>query len=189
MVYKITCLTCQSQGKSKLYWGESHRSGWDRSADHQAALKRKDETYAIVKHWLIDHPEGQPEFEYKVQRSFRSSLERQIMESILIDEEKPESRLNSRSEWGANKVPRLMIDPESQYDKKEGQNSTEEGPIPGQENEGQGQHEQVKINNNGKRHRSSTIQVNPVTVNPVENIMTRKKVKLNIIDHFSTIRK
>ena len=100
ILYKITCMTCQGQGKVRLYWGESHRSGWDRSADHAAALRSKDESYAIVKHWINDHPEGQPDYKFEVMRSFRSSLERQVMELIHIDEGKPEVRLNSKSEWG-----------------------------------------------------------------------------------------
>ena len=90
----------------------------------------------MVKHWLKDHPEGQPQYEFKVMRSFRSSLERQIMESIYIDDEDPEVRLNSRSEWGSNKVPRLMIDPDSKY--KPGEQDQNNGQSP-EEQESQGQ--------------------------------------------------
>ena len=37
VLYKITCLTCKVQGHTSSYWGESHRSAWDRAEDHKAA--------------------------------------------------------------------------------------------------------------------------------------------------------
>ena len=66
-------------------------------------------------------------YSIKVMRLFRSSLERQIWESIFIDEEDPEVRLKSRSEWGANKVPRLIIDPESRYKQGEQDQDKDQG--------------------------------------------------------------
>ena len=41
--YSITCMTCHEEGKKQIYWGESHRSGWDRALDHQKAQSFKDE--------------------------------------------------------------------------------------------------------------------------------------------------
>ena len=48
VVYRITCLTCKAEGRSKQYWGETHRTAWDRSRDHLQALRTKDDTYAVV---------------------------------------------------------------------------------------------------------------------------------------------
>ena len=114
VVYQITCMTCKNLGHTRVYYGESHRSAWDRSEDHRNALRTEDETYAIVKHWKIEHKEAKPEFQFKVVKSYRSSLDRQISEAILIDNEPPQHLLNSKSEWGSNRIPRLIIDPECQ---------------------------------------------------------------------------
>ena len=150
------------------------------------ALRKSDESYAIVKHWLKDHPEKKPEYEFKVMRSYRSSLERQIWESIFIDEENPEVRLNSRSEWGANKVPRLIIDPESRYkqgeqDQDKDQGHQEEATSQGEvKRQGQG---------NSKRSRPENVKVksNNEILDEVNACSTeRKRVKLNITDHFSS---
>ena len=103
-------MTCHKLGKRKVYWGESHRSGWDRSSDHMEALKKMNQKYAIVKHLINDHSPGQePDFQFKVVRSFQSSLERQIREAIAIDEEHPEAKLNSKAAWVLNSIPRIVV--------------------------------------------------------------------------------
>ena len=107
-------MTCKNQGHTRVYYGESHRSAWDRSEDHRNALRTEDESYAIVKHWKNDHKETKPEFQFKVLKSYRSSLDRQISEAIIIDNEPPQNLLNSKSEWGSNRIPRLIIDPDCQ---------------------------------------------------------------------------
>ena len=124
-----------------------------------------------------------PEYEFKVMRSYRSSLERQIWESIFIDDEHPEVRLNSRSEWGANKVPRLIIDPESKYrqgeqdqDKDQGQDEIQsQGQVieQGQRSNKRSRPEQIKVRSGNES--SSGVEVCS---------STRKKVKLSITDHF-----
>ena len=183
VVYKITCMTCQVKGKRKLYWGESHRSAWDRSMDHLEALRVRNENYAVVKHWLSDHKGEKPNYKFEVHSSFRTSLERQITEAILIDEEDNDARLNSKAEWGGNRVPRLMIDPDSHFNSKKEEVKSQTG----QENVDQGQGSQENVievkNQNSKRQQ--------VKVNSKDNSdcdqdgIQRKKVKLNILDHFS----
>ena len=190
-------MTCQGEGKVRRYWGESHRSGWDRSRDHADALRSRDETYAVVKHWVKDHPEGQPSYKFEVMRSFKSSLERQVMESIQIDEEDPEVRLNSKSEWGSNKIPRLMIDPDSQY------SPGEQDKPPADQNRGQDQDSHGEVKENGKRGHSSQNQVTETQkvklpqkqvreenreVKDCNLEQSEKRLKLNILDHFGISR-
>ena len=98
VIYKITCLTCHTQGQKKVYYGESHRSAWDRSEDHRNAIRTQDDSYAIVKHWTNDHQGEEPNFQFEVVRAFRSSLERQISEAILIDLEENNNLLNSKAD-------------------------------------------------------------------------------------------
>ena len=56
ITYQIICRHCKSQGKEAYYWGESHRTWWDRSQDHIAALRTSNESYAVVKHMKNEHP-------------------------------------------------------------------------------------------------------------------------------------
>ena len=77
------------------------------------ALTSKDESYAVVKHMINDHPGRQPDFSYKIDRSWKTSLQRQIHEAIKIEETDPSDKMNSRSEWGANCVPRVKINQHS----------------------------------------------------------------------------
>ena len=151
-----------------------------------------------MKHWVKDHPEGQPDYKFEVMRSFKSSLERQVMESIQIDDEDPEVRLNSRSEWGSNKIPRLMIDPDSQY------SPGDQDKPPADQNRGQNQDSQGEVKENGKRGRSGQNQVTEgqSQVKLLEkqvreenrevrdcNLEQReKRPKLNILDHFGLSR-
>ena len=53
------------------------------------------------------HQGEQQRFKFKIDRSWRSSLERQLMESLQIDNEHG-SLLNSRTEYGANSIPRIV---------------------------------------------------------------------------------
>ena len=187
VVYRITCLTCKTQGRSKQYWGETHRAAWDRSRDHIQALKSRDDSYAVVKHWETDHQQQeQPEYSFEVLRSFRSSLERQIFESILIDEASPEVRLNSKAEWGGNRIPRLVIDPESQkpgQEPKEGQGADNQPP--GQD---QTRVKDVQVKQSNRDTRSS--QIKRSCTGPEATCITvqqqLKRPKLNILDHFKS---
>ena len=107
--YSITCMTCHEEGKKQIYWGESHRSGWDRALDHQKALKVKDESYAIVKHAINAHCNTNPKFQFKVESKHRSSFERQVKEAINIDATPSHELMNSKSEWGRNPIPRIVV--------------------------------------------------------------------------------
>ena len=59
-------------------------------------------------------------FAFVAQKSYKTALERQVSEAILIDEAEPTSLLNSRSEWGQNKVPRIKIKRDD-FDQSQGQ--------------------------------------------------------------------
>ena len=65
----------------------------------------------MVKHWLEKHSEEDLEedrYLAKVIKYTRSSFERQILESVIIQSEKSKSDLlNSRSEYNRCAIPRL----------------------------------------------------------------------------------
>ena len=43
----------------------------------------------------------------------RTALERQILEAIMIEEDKPQIMMNNKAEFGRNFIPRLMVEPET----------------------------------------------------------------------------
>ena len=65
----------------------------------------------MIKHWLEFHENEEMEkdrFGVKVLKYTRTSFERQILESVIIQEEKSKSNLlNSKSEFNRCAVPRL----------------------------------------------------------------------------------
>ena len=103
LVYKITCLKCQENNRKAMYIGESHRTWWDRSGEHLAALKYKRESNALVKHWILNHEgmQSPPQFKFEVITTCRSSLERQIKEAIAIQNIETDILMNSKGEWGS----------------------------------------------------------------------------------------
>ena len=109
MTYMIECISCKVKGVTKQYWGETHRSLGDRAADHVQGLRDTNLDYGIVKQQVNDHAGQAPNFAFVAQKSYKTALERQVSEAILIDEAEPTSLLNSWSEWGQNRVPRVKI--------------------------------------------------------------------------------
>ena len=112
MVYEITCLDCKSKGKRARYVGESHRSYWDRSLEHLADLRTKNDKNSLVKHWQECHGEQDvpPKYSFNVLKKCRTSLQRQIWEAILIDKEHSQCdyEINQKGEFGINLMPKLM---------------------------------------------------------------------------------
>ena len=107
ITYEIQCVHCKKLGKTAVYVGESHRSWWDRQAEHVKALINMDNTYATVKHHREAHPEEDPDFTFKVTGVYKSSLKRQLMEAIKISTQKCDVLMNQRGEWGLNMVPTI----------------------------------------------------------------------------------
>ena len=74
------------------------------------ARRTDDRSDAMAKHMAEAHPDCEPNFSYKVDRAWKTSLARQIRESLLIAQENPEMLLNSKGEWGSkNVIPRLVV--------------------------------------------------------------------------------
>ena len=104
ITYSVTCNRCRA-----VYWGESHRTWYDRSQDHARDIRTGAETNAMVKHQQNHHPNETPEFSYKLDRAWKTSLQRQIREGIKIQEEDQNLLMNSKGEWGHNGIPRIII--------------------------------------------------------------------------------
>ena len=70
-----------------IYVGETSRSIFERAREHIKAGSEKKEESFIAKHWEENHPEleNPPRFRFRIVKSYRDPLTRQIGESIRID--------------------------------------------------------------------------------------------------------
>ena len=116
--YKVSCNLCPY-----VYWGESHRTLYDRTSEHLKDLMDNDEKNALVKHRAIHHQGQDPQFIFQLHKVWKNSLSRQIGEAIAISEEDPNILMNSRSEWGSNPIPRVKPAPADQLSPPPGDSS------------------------------------------------------------------
>ena len=111
VLYQTVCVPCALKGISSLYIGESHRTWADRQNDHQNALEKEMDTYATVRHSHEMHPGASPLFTFHLIGNYKTSIERQIRESLAIENTKCDNILNGKGEWGMNIVPRAIFEP------------------------------------------------------------------------------
>ena len=97
--------------KTGVYVGESARSIFQRAREHGGDCHGMKEDSHMVKDWLTSHRDRLqlPKFRFKIIRSFKYAMTRQISESVRI-ELRGEGVLNSRSEYSRCRLPRLVID-------------------------------------------------------------------------------
>ena len=108
---------------------ESSRSFYDRIREHVEALRDKNKSYAITKHWLNSHKdlENPPNYKYQIVGSHLTAIQRQITEGLTIESFDPDHLINGKGEYGSNKIPRfkMTVDGEMESEpKKEEQKSS-----------------------------------------------------------------
>ena len=93
------------------YVGETSRSVYERTWEHTNSMKQLQTSSHMLKHMLEVHGEEEMEkveFGARVLKFARSAFERQVMESVLIQEEREKHHiLNSKSEYNRCSLPRL----------------------------------------------------------------------------------
>ena len=108
--YKITCLKCASTGTIAVYEGESSKNAYARGKKHLQELRGAVKTNAMVIHNIAHHDSpSENHFEMKVVKIISKPLERQIDESIRIQNSDANIILNSGSEWWGDRVPRASF--------------------------------------------------------------------------------
>ena len=130
-VYKTYCITCQERGEQKIkeeetdekrateriksikqytYIGESSRSCFERGSEHLNDMRQLKPTSHLLRHALDQH-EGEKlssiKFGMRVVQYCRTSFERQILESVTIQQHRNHHILNSRTEYNRCSIPRL----------------------------------------------------------------------------------
>ena len=84
---------------------------YERGLEHQGDVSQLKTSSHMLRHMLEMHrgeERSEIEFGVKVLRFTRSSFERQILESVLIQNSRDHHILNSRSEFNRCAIPRLV---------------------------------------------------------------------------------
>ena len=130
-VYESSCMICHPGGnKDKmgsemiqsgkgLYIGETSRSLYERAGEHFLGAEKLERESHMIKHWFLHHPSEPevPKFKFRILGKCRDAMSRQIKEAIRA-QNRP-SNLNSKGEFGANKIARLVIEPSEFEQRKE----------------------------------------------------------------------
>ena len=130
-LYSGSCLICPAERGDDfeaVYYGKSGDSGYVRIKEHFDIIERRDPSNAFSKHLQEHHPArigDKMAFRFKVVRTFRSSLMRQIWEAVKIHGSKATIVLNSKAEWMQPAIDRIVVTREPQ-DRQQQQGGGEE---------------------------------------------------------------
>ena len=93
-----------------VYVGESSRSIFERTKEQLEDARKDAPDSHIRKHWRECHPEDEqmPHFRFKIIKTFKDSLSRQVAESVRIDLR--EGVINSKAMYSRNRLPRLEVE-------------------------------------------------------------------------------
>ena len=124
ILYETWCETCKDRDEKRAeeagddpedislfkYIGESSRSGYLRDKNHQDDARLLSTSSHMLKHFLTEHMNENPRdmiFRMKILCFKRSAFERQIHESVVIQQNRKHHLLNSKSEFNRCSLPRL----------------------------------------------------------------------------------
>ena len=132
LVYQTYCMTCRERDEERIkleageddkkardeisrmklhkYIGETSRSSFERSQEHLNDMRQLKPSSHLLRHALDQHEGeqlGSIRFGMEIIKYTRTSFERQILESVCIQQNTHHHILNSRSEYNRCSVPRL----------------------------------------------------------------------------------
>ena len=132
LVYETHCLNCEETEGQKIenmeieeqekmdmkrklklykYIGETSRSSYERGWEHYNDMLTLKSKSHMLKHAILNHPEqdiSEVKFGMKVVQFCKTSFERQILESVVIQKERHDHNiLNSKTEYNRCSLPRL----------------------------------------------------------------------------------
>ena len=93
--YENQCNLCDENVK---YFGESCRNLYTRAKEHERKCEKKDENSFMYKHQVEFHKDEVPDWSFKVVKTFKDPLSRQVGEAMLIKNHKG-ILLNSKAEF------------------------------------------------------------------------------------------
>ena len=101
-VYEGQCILCEEKGHVAKYHGESGRNAYHRINQHVNDINRNNVKNAFVKHIQNNHKEHicDPSIiKFKVKSTFKSCLNRQVMEGVNIAGDDSHELMNSKAEF------------------------------------------------------------------------------------------
>ena len=101
-----------SEGFTAVYLGELGSSSYVRTGENGMSIQRRELGNAFAKHLADHHQEREGDvraFTFKVLKTFRSSLYRQVYEAVKIHGNTATIVLNSRSEWHQPLTERVVF--------------------------------------------------------------------------------
>ena len=113
--FSCSVLTCDllcvesTAANTAAYWGESFRSGAERSQEHLQDCRHKKEESHMWRHLQQAHPDENVSFTMKVVKRFLKSFEREVSESIYIEVNQSNNILNQKSGFNRCLIPRLSV--------------------------------------------------------------------------------
>ena len=120
VTYEIECLICKEAENNGIqravYRGQTGCTLHKRLLEHEDDLRRGHANYGISKHFQNDHPDIDPMGNGLIKAKVLSckvfNMERCIDEALHIEQIELENNvavLNSKAEWGRNKLRRLIV--------------------------------------------------------------------------------
>ena len=108
--YRITCLTCQQEGRLTTYDGESGRKIYARGMDHLQGVRTRSPKSPLWKHCILEHGGREADFRMDLVSAHSSCLERQVhdIDMVRIGGTKAEVILNSKSDFRQAPLVRLV---------------------------------------------------------------------------------
>ena len=105
VMYSIECKACSAAEVTTTYIGETSRSLYQRSREHRALLRGKNEDSVLWEHCVEVHGSMLQEFTVRVLQKHRTAFNRQINEAVLIRYCKSDIKLNRNDEWNCARIP------------------------------------------------------------------------------------
>ena len=99
----------QERGDSGTYYGETSRTAFERSLEHQALMEAGSLESPMVEHHQEAHPEEELKVAMEVVRLEPKPLHRKTLEGMKISEHKGGFLMNRRGEWGQNLPPKFGV--------------------------------------------------------------------------------
>ena len=111
-LYEATCQLCKQTNTNASYIGESGDSAYTRCLKHLEAVRKDDpKNSALAMHLREYRPtqvRHEESFKLKVLRTFKKPMERQVAETVVINNSKADIIMNRKEEWVAPVTVRLQ---------------------------------------------------------------------------------
>ena len=110
VTYRIECeKECEFE-----YTGQTNQNGYTRGERHLQEYRQQYEKSPLWKHCANVHGGDQKKFQMEIIDRVRNDpTKRQILEAVRMQKIPEERQMNSKSEWGTTKIPRIQVSNEN----------------------------------------------------------------------------